>query len=125
MMHANQSQLFGSGHDFVVYVALEASSRESGGDFGKHAVAKARRESLDKIAGYKDLDLLTGRFQKRSSGKERTSSTRGSTANDADGQEAAEESLKKFLHKDMLKFFASKNDSCLFLKVLVADGMVS
>eukprot|EP00435_Cladocopium_sp_Y103_P013329 s1017_g3.t1 len=114
-----------SGQALVVCSALEASSNASAGDFGKAAVVKARRESLDKIAGYKDRDLFTGRFQRASSRKEPTSSTRGSTANDMEAGEAAEESLKKFLQKDLLKFFASPNDSCLFLKLLVADGMVS
>ena len=88
---------------------------------------QTRREKLRRIGQGADRDLFMGRFAK---GVEQTSSTRASvrpasfrdTEQTADGNEDV---MKEFIQSELSTFFANQNDASLYVKALIADGIVA
>lgn len=89
---------------------------------------RTRRQKLRRIGFGEDRDIFTGRFAK--GGKEHmTSSTRtpikpplSLCEENADGNE---EAMKEFIQSELSTFFATENDACLYVKALIADGIVA
>lgn len=100
------------------------------------SMAQKRRRVLEAFADGSDHDLRQGRFGRFKTDmapplKDRgTSSTRASQHSSglSRGDESRvknEEDLKEFLDMELKTYFANESDANLFVKILIADGIVS